>query len=118
MQAEPVNTRLLDALKNVLPWVVTQEVACNGLKCREAVCMSCDSDSEANAEKAAQAYAVANQAIAAAEAQEPDCDGSYDNWPEDRINVIGQNGNTGEHYPEHHSKQAQTYACGIQAGSG
>lgn len=54
---------LEDALRAVLPWVVTQEVACNGLKCREAVCMSCDSDSEANAQLACDAYAAARAAL-------------------------------------------------------
>ena len=55
--------RLREALQGVLPWVVTQEVACNGLKCREDVCMSCNSDSEANAQLACDAYAVARAAL-------------------------------------------------------
>jgi hypothetical protein len=54
---------LEDALRGVLPWVVTEEVACNGLKCREAVCMSCDSDSKANAQLACDAYCVAHAAL-------------------------------------------------------
>lgn len=51
------------ALRGVLPWVVTQVVACNGLKCREAVCMSCDSDAEDNAQLACDAYAAADAAM-------------------------------------------------------
>lgn len=54
---------LREALEAVLPWVVTQEVACHGLKCREAVCMSCDSDSEANVQLACDAYGVAHAAM-------------------------------------------------------
>lgn len=57
---------LLDTLKEVLPWVVTQEVACNGLKCREAVCQSCNSDSEESAQKAWDAYAKASAVVAKA----------------------------------------------------
>ncbi len=57
--------QLLAALEAVLPWVVTQEIACNGLKCREPVCMSCFDDSEQSAENAADAYQLAEQAIAA-----------------------------------------------------
>lgn len=67
-----VNKQLLAALKSVLPWVVTQEIACNGLKCREQVCMSCSFDSEKSAQLASNAYAVAAEAIAAAEAAQPD----------------------------------------------
>lgn len=55
---------LEDALRGVLPWVVTQEVACSGLKCREPICMSCDSDSEANAQLACDAYGAARAAAA------------------------------------------------------
>jgi hypothetical protein len=54
---------LEDVLRGVLPWVVTQEVACHGLKCREAVCMSCDSDSAANVELACDAYGAARAAL-------------------------------------------------------
>lgn len=54
---------LEDALRGVLPWVVTQEVACNGLKCREDVCMSCNSDSAEAAEKACDAYGIARAAL-------------------------------------------------------
>lgn len=57
---------LLEALQLVLPWVVTQEVACNGLKCREKVCQSCNSESEAAAERACAAYYIATTAIAKA----------------------------------------------------
>jgi hypothetical protein len=57
--------RLANELRNVLPWVVTQEVACNGLKCREAVCMSCNMDAAENAEKASQASIKASEALAA-----------------------------------------------------
>ena len=55
--------KLRDALRGVLPWVVTQVVACNGLKCREDVCMSCNSDAEDNAQLACNAYAVADAAL-------------------------------------------------------
>lgn len=64
---EPLTERITvleNALRQVLPWVVTQEVACNGLKCREAVCMSCNSDSKDNAQKACGAYAIAHDALA------------------------------------------------------
>lgn len=44
--------QLLIAIKNVLPYVVTQEVACHGLKCREPVCSSCSFDWEDNVENA------------------------------------------------------------------
>lgn len=54
---------LLAVLEGVLPWVVTQEVACHGLKCREPVCMSCSSDSEEAAEKATYAYEEARAVI-------------------------------------------------------
>lgn len=72
VESERVNERLLEALKTVLPWVVSQEVACNGLKCREAVCMSCNPDSEDASQQASDACAVAAAAIAAAEAQQAD----------------------------------------------
>lgn len=72
VQPEPVNQQLLAALKTVLPWVVTQEIACNGLKCREPVCMSCSFDSEKSSQQAAADYAVAAASIAAAEAAQPD----------------------------------------------
>ena len=56
--------RVLEAaLRGVLPWVVTQVVACNGLKCREDVCMSCNSDAEDNAQRACDAYCVADAAL-------------------------------------------------------
>jgi hypothetical protein len=54
---------LRDALRGALPWVVTQVVACNGLKCREDVCMSCNSDAEDNAQRACDAYCVADAAL-------------------------------------------------------
>jgi len=58
-----VNAVLREALRGVLPWVVTQEVACSGLKCREAVCMSCSYDSEVNVQRACDAYAAAEGAL-------------------------------------------------------
>ena len=57
------NKTLRDALDGVLPWVVTQEVACQGMKCREPVCMSCNSDSEEAAERASTAYQAAREAL-------------------------------------------------------
>jgi hypothetical protein len=54
---------LEQALRGVLPWVVTQVVACNGLKCREDVCMSCNSDAEDNAQLACNAYGAADAAL-------------------------------------------------------
>ena len=65
--AVAVNEQLLGALKNVMPWIVDQEVACNGLKCREMVCISCNSEAAENAEKASRATYEAHVAIAAAE---------------------------------------------------
>lgn len=52
-----------EALQNVLPFVVTQVVACHGLKCREAVCESCSIDADAAAQKACDAYGEARQAL-------------------------------------------------------
>jgi len=52
------------ALKGVLPFVVTQVVACHGLKCREAVCESCSTDADVAAQNACNAYGVANAALA------------------------------------------------------
>lgn len=61
---EPETVRVLrEALEKVLPCVVTQEVACNGMKCREAVCMSCFGNSESNAQLACDAYAFASAAL-------------------------------------------------------
>jgi hypothetical protein len=54
------------ALKGVLPFVVTQVVACHGLKCREAVCESCSTDADVAAQNACNAYGVANSALALA----------------------------------------------------
>lgn len=62
-QLEQQVAELVGALENVMPWVVTQEVACHGLKCREPVCMSCSSDSEEAAEKATYAYEEARAVI-------------------------------------------------------
>lgn len=57
---------LKEAFKNVLPWVVTQTVACHGMKCRELVCLSCTEETEAeqNAQEACDRYREAKQAIA------------------------------------------------------
>jgi len=62
-QLEQQVAELVGALENVMPWVVAQEVACHGLKCREPVCMSCSSDSEEAAEKATYAYEEARAVI-------------------------------------------------------
>ena len=53
-----------EAIECVLPWVVTQVVACNGLKCREPVCESCSSDADEAAERACAAYKTAQEALA------------------------------------------------------
>lgn len=55
------------ALEGVMPWVVTQEFACHGMKCREALCQSCNYETEKAAENACAAAAVAYAAIAAQE---------------------------------------------------
>lgn len=55
---------LQKAMKNVLPFVVTQVVACNGLKCREVVCESCFTDAPAAVERACNAYGECNKALA------------------------------------------------------
>lgn len=62
-QLEQQVEELVGVLENVMPWVVTQEVACHGMKCREPVCMSCSSDSEEAAEKATYAYEEARSVI-------------------------------------------------------
>lgn len=61
---------LLEALKNVLPWVVSQPVACHGMKCRESVCESCCGEeyAEEAANKACDAVLIARKAIEKAEA--------------------------------------------------
>jgi hypothetical protein len=57
---------LTAALEGVLPWVVTQTVACHGMKCREPICLSCTDEAEAeeNAKTACDMYAAAKKAIA------------------------------------------------------
>ena len=55
---------LREAIAGLMPWVVTQVVACNGLKCRELVCESCSFDAEENAQKSCDSYSLANKAIA------------------------------------------------------
>lgn len=52
-----------EAWKEVAPYVVTQLVACNGLKCGELVCGSCDLDAEKNVEIAREKYAKAYAVI-------------------------------------------------------
>lgn len=64
-EANARNAMLVEALSGVLPYVVTQEVACHGMKCREPVCQSCSSDSDIAAQKACDAYAKASQTISA-----------------------------------------------------
>lgn len=60
---------LLDALKTVMPYVVTEVIACHGLKCRESICESCNPKAEESANKAGAAYQAANAVIAKAEAE-------------------------------------------------
>jgi precorrin-6B methylase 1 len=55
---------LREAIAGLMPWVVTQVVACNGLKCRALVCESCSCDVEENAQKACDSYSSANKALA------------------------------------------------------
>jgi len=53
------NKVLREALEGVMPWVVTQEFACHGMKCREALCQSCSTETEEAAERAIAASSVA-----------------------------------------------------------
>lgn len=78
-----VNKMLVEALNGVMPYVVTQEVACHGLKCRESVCSSCSFDWEDAVAKAKKAYSAANEALAAAESQPTGC-GACDDGCKDR----------------------------------
>ena len=57
---------LVAALECVLPWVITQTVACCGLKCREQVCISCEGeeDAEKNAQIACEKYHIAKATLA------------------------------------------------------
>ena len=57
---------LLKALATSMQHIVTNVVACNGLKCREAVCMSCngEEDAEVAAKAAFDAYVAAGNLIA------------------------------------------------------
>jgi hypothetical protein len=57
------NAMLLDAIKGVLPYVVTQVIACNGLKCREPICESCSIEPEEAAQRACDAYSISNTAL-------------------------------------------------------
>lgn len=75
-----VTKDLLDAIKAVMPYVVTQVVACHGLKCRESVCQSCTHDAEGNADKACAAYQAASEAIARAEAALSAPQADADGW--------------------------------------
>ena len=57
---------LLKALAASMQHIATNVVACNGLKCREAVCMSCngEEDAEVAAKAAFDAYVAAGNLIA------------------------------------------------------
>lgn len=77
MTDQQLIAQLLGALNGVMPYVVTQEVTCHGLKCRESVCSSCSFDWEDAVTKAQEAYVAANAAIAAAEARDG---GLPDGW--------------------------------------
>jgi hypothetical protein len=55
---------LREAILGIMPWVVTEVIACNGLKCRQAVCESCSSGAQENAQKACENYSLAYEAIA------------------------------------------------------
>lgn len=57
--------QLIQVLANVLPWVVTQAIACNGLKCREAVCLSCTDEEtvDENVDKSCEAEYAARQLL-------------------------------------------------------
>lgn len=59
------NAKLRTALLGVIPWVVTQSVACGGMKCRENVCISCsgEDDAEESAQIALNAYTTATAAL-------------------------------------------------------
>lgn len=54
---------LRKALNGILPFVVTQVVACNGLKCRESVCESCSINAEQSAQEARNKYETAHKAL-------------------------------------------------------
>ena len=54
---------LTDALNGVMPYVITQVIACNGWKCRLSVCESCSFEAEEAAEKAEIAYKTAQQLL-------------------------------------------------------
>lgn len=64
-EALDLNAMQQEALEEVLPFVVTQVVACNGLKCREAVCESCFFDADKAAQIACDKSYAARQAISA-----------------------------------------------------
>lgn len=57
---------LVEALRELLPFVATQSIGCHGYKCREAWCWSCneDEDAEASAEKGSAAEAAARTLLA------------------------------------------------------
>ena len=56
--------RLREALKDILPHVVTQTVSCSGDKCRESICISCNNLEDA--EEAATMALIAVQKARAA----------------------------------------------------
>ena len=57
--------KLMESMKDLFPWVITQEVACHGLKCREAVCSSCTANYEEAIQQALAALQKADEALAA-----------------------------------------------------
>lgn len=64
-----LNQELLDVLKAVGPFIVTQPVGCHGDRCREPWCWSCydNDEAESAAQQGATAAAKARAAIAKAE---------------------------------------------------
>lgn len=68
-QLEQRDRVLVDAAKGVFPYVVTQVVACHGLKCREAVCESCSEGADEAAQEASNRYHNLQQAINATPSQ-------------------------------------------------
>ena len=55
--------KLENALRNVLPYVVAQEINCQGFNCSQSVCMDCFSSSEEHAEQARQAFRNADEVL-------------------------------------------------------
>lgn len=64
---------LLEALKEIMPFIATAAIGCHGEKCREPWCHSCNGEEEAEAaaQKGCDAWAKARAAIARATGEQP-----------------------------------------------